>query len=78
MCKICNDLFVGNTHNTLNKQQNKDSNMHPKRHNTRRKSESFTAYFDQHFTKRPSPQQCHTIMNFVILCTVNPISSMKA
>ena len=35
------------------------------------------AHLAKHFTQKPSPQQCHKIMSFDILSTVNPIGSMK-
>ena len=37
--------------------------------------DSYTAHFAQHFSKKPSPQQCCTIMDFDILSTVNAIGS---
>ena len=40
-------------------------------------SGSFNAYFAEHFTQKPSPQQCRDIMSFDILSMVNYIGSMK-
>ena len=38
---------------------------------------SFAGHFAKRFTQKPSPQQCHKIMFFGILSTVNPLGSMK-
>ena len=38
---------------------------------------SFAAHFAQHFGKKPSAQQCRTIMSFEILSTVNPAGLME-
>ena len=40
-------------------------------------SDTFAAYFAQHFNQKPTPQQCCEIIKFSILYKVNPIRSMK-
>ena len=40
-------------------------------------SDSFADHFAKHFTRKPNPQECHKIMSFDIISTVNPIGSMK-
>ena len=37
----------------------------------------FAAHFAQDFTKKLSPQECHTIISFGILYMVNPIGWIK-
>ena len=40
-------------------------------------SDSFSSYLAKTFTQKPSLQQCHEIMSFNILSTVNHIGSMN-
>ena len=40
-------------------------------------SEYFADHFTKHFTQKPIPQQCHEIMSFEIISTVNHIGLMK-
>ena len=40
-------------------------------------SDSFATHFAKKITLKPIPQQCHKIMSFGIISTVNHISSMK-
>ena len=40
-------------------------------------SDSFATHFAKKFTLKPIPQQCHKIMSFGIISTVNHISSIK-
>ena len=42
-----------------------------------KKSYTFAAHFAQHFNKKKTPQQCHEIMKFETLSTVNSIRLMK-
>ena len=37
----------------------------------------FTDNFAQHFTQKPSQQQCHKIIPVEIISTINPIGLMK-
>ena len=39
--------------------------------------ENSVHHFSHYFIKIPSPKKCHKIMNVDIICTVNPIGSMK-
>ena len=39
--------------------------------------DSFNAQLATKFTQKPSPQQCHNIMSFKIIYTVNTIGSTK-
>ena len=40
-------------------------------------SGSFADHFAKHFTQKTRSQECHKIMSFGILSTLNPIGSMK-
>ena len=42
-----------------------------------KKSDTSTAHFAQHFDQKPTPQQCHEIMKFETLSTLNYIRLMK-
>ena len=75
-CKFCGNFYVVNTQNTLKimKPHFQDVAQEAMNH---KNSDPFSAHFTKKFKQKPSPQQCHKIMSFGILSTVNYIGSMK-
>ena len=67
---------MGNTENTLKKLKQKFQDAAQKKQHDKN-SDTFAAYFAQHFNQNPTLKQCREIMKFKILSNINPIRSMK-